>query len=67
MSNFETAVMDFFNFDKPVPASIKNGDSLRKEYIDKETFLKSVTGCKDCNLVFLRSFYINKIKDAFNE
>ena len=67
MSNFESAVMDFFNFDKPVPASIKDGVKLREEYIEKEAFVKKNSGCENCNLVFLRSFYINKLKDAFNE
>jgi hypothetical protein len=67
MSNFESAVMDFFSFDRPVPASIKDGKALRDEYLEKENFVKKTSGCENCNLAFLRSFYINKIKDSFNE
>jgi hypothetical protein len=67
MSNFEIAVMDFFSFDRPVPASIKGGEALRKEYLEKENFVKKTSGCENCNIAFLRSFYINKIKDSFNE
>jgi len=67
MSNLEAVVMDFFNFDKPVPACIEDGESLRKEYIEKEEFLKKTTGCENCNLVFLRSFYIQRIKTLLNE
>jgi hypothetical protein len=33
----------------------------------KENFVKKTSGCENCNLAFLRSFYINKIKDSFNE
>jgi hypothetical protein len=54
-------ILDFFDKNKPCPSFIENCTQLRFEYFNALNSLIQIN-CKDCDIIFLKNHYLNKIK-----
>jgi len=51
-------ILQFFDFNKPVPTIFKNAAKLRKEYIAREQVIREKSLCVGCDIVQFRAFFI---------
>ena len=64
---YTNEINQFFDNTKPVPDIFSNGNELRKEYFERENYLKKISNCNGCETVQFRAYFILKLIDSIKE
>lgn len=61
---YQPIIIAFFNLNGPCPQEITNCKQLREEYITTINNYVKFNACAHCDVQYVHSFYIKKIKDS---
>jgi len=67
IDKYNNEIMDFFDFDKPLPSIFKNGEFLREDYRKRSQAIIKRDNCADCELNYFKAHYIEILADNIVE
>jgi hypothetical protein len=64
---YTNEINQFFDQTVPVPVIFSNGNELRREYFEREEYLKKISNCNGCETIQFRAYFILKLMESIKE